>query len=92
MKLILMFLMTVLLNQMSYATGAKGEDPNRKETALAEAGSTFTSAVASGDQPKICEVCEENKKARLSNSVGVLTTADGGNVVDSSGQPVQTGQ
>jgi hypothetical protein len=95
MKLLLVFSMTVLLNQTVQAQGGIGEDPNLAKSTTAEAGSTFTSAVSKGDQPAFCEKCEERTSARLSNNVGVLTSTSGSSgapLIDSSGKPVQTGQ
>ncbi len=96
MKLLAICFATVLLSQISYATGGAGEDPNMalpSSTGSSEAGSTFTSAVSKSDQPAFCEKCEERSSARLSNNVGVLTTSTGSAVKESSGQPdVKTGQ
>jgi hypothetical protein len=93
MKIFLILITALVLNQNVFATPLEGPGRNleKSPTQQSQAGSTFQSAVAKGDQPAVCEKCEENKKAMLSNQVGVLLTSDGKAVTDGSGQAVKTG-
>ncbi len=94
MKIFLITLVTLVLNRNVFANNPlSGDDRNLAKGSVqqAEAGSTFQSAVGKDGQPAICEKCEENKKAMLSNNVGVLLSGDGKTVKDSSGKPVGVG-
>lgn len=93
MKLFLTLLTIVFLNQNVFATGDTSENPYASApSSKNESGSTFTAAVAKEGQPTYCEKCEQNKKAMLSNSVGVLNSAGLSSEPTSSGKPVKSGK
>ncbi len=94
MKMLFMVFTVLILNQNVFATGDMSE--NKYESAPKsenESGSTFTAAVSKDGQPAYCEKCESNSDAMLSNSVGVLNSANSSTVTaPKSSEPVKSGK
>jgi len=92
MKIVLILIAVTFLNQNIFATGDLSENPYRSApSSRNESGSTFQAAIGKDDQPQFCAKCEENKKARLSNAVGVLSTAPDA-AVSNPGEHVKSGK